>query len=487
MHRRAKKMKHGLIDNKVVVIGAGPVGVATAAQLLQKGLTPVLLEKGDTAGRAMLEWGHVRVFTPWKLMIDPAVVALLEGAGWDAPDGDHIPTGKEIVEEYLIPATQNTDLKDYIEFGAEVIAISKRGMSKSVSRNRDDVPFTIHYTTSDGEAHVIEAGAVIDASGTWSNPNPIGADGLPVAGENSASDQITYLIPDTLGADRAQYEGKSTLVLGGGHSATNVILDLLQIREESADTKIFWGLRHNNMDKLLSSVGLNKELPGRAALGIAAKKAVDEGALDLLAPMRVQKIEKVDGRLHVSLVVDGQPREIVVDRIVVNAGFRPDMAMLRELRLDLDDVVEAPRILSPMIDPNLHSCGSVPKHGVKELSHTEKNFFIVGMKSYGRAPTFLMRTGYAQVRSITDTLAGVVSEEPAEQVAPACCGPEDGVGGTAMSCGGKLDPDPVPASCCGDTSPQTSCGDTSSKSSCGGASEPKSEFETTSSCCGSRS
>jgi hypothetical protein len=80
--------------------------------------------------------------------------------------------------------------------------------------------------------------------------------------------------------------------------------------------------------------------------------------------------------------------------------------MLREIRLDLDDVVEAPRALAPLIDPNLHSCGTVPPHGVAELAHPEPGFFIAGMKSYGRAPTFLLATGYEQVRSIADELAG---------------------------------------------------------------------------------
>ncbi len=492
-------MKHAQIDNIVVVIGAGPIGIATAAQLLEKGLTPVVLEKGKSAGRAILEWGHVRVFTPWRLMIDPAVTSLLDGAGWTAPDGDGVPTGKEFVEQYLIPATHNTPLKDHITFGAEVIAVSKRGLSKSISRGRDDAPFTVHYVTAGGTRQVIEAGAVIDASGTWSNPNPIGADGLPVPGEEEAKTHILQAIPDTLGADRGLYEGKSTLVLGGGHSATNVVLDLLQLRSSDPRTQIFWGLRHNTMEKLLSSAGLNKELPERAALGAAAKEAIDSGSLDLLAPMRVERITKTDGRLNVSLLVAGRHREITVDRIIVNTGFRADMGILRELRLDLDDVVESPRLLAPMIDPNLHSCGSVPAHGVKELSHTDKNFFIAGMKSYGRAPTFLMRTGYAQVHSITDSLAGVVTEMPPEQVAPACCIGEDGA---EFNCGGKLEADSDPAnsygapqqeesSCCGsqDTSPESasSCSPGQDKASgCCAPSDPGNETAAASSgCCGS--
>ena len=88
------------------------------------------------------------------------------------------------------------------------------------------------------------------------------------------------------------------------------------------------------------------------------------------------------------------------DEIIAATGFRPDLALLGELRLDLDDRVEAPRALAPLIDPNLHSCGSVPPHGVDELAHPERASTWSGMKSYGRAPTFLLRTGYEQVRSV---------------------------------------------------------------------------------------
>ena len=92
--------------------------------------------------------------------------------------------------------------------------------------------------------------------------------------------------------------------------------------------------------------------------------------------------------------------------MIATTGFRPDLSLLAELRLDLDDRVEAPRTLAPLIDPNLHSCGSVPPHGVDELSHPDEGVYVVGMKSYGRAPTFLLRTGYEQVRSVVAALAG---------------------------------------------------------------------------------
>ena len=398
-------MKLETKSNNVVVIGAGPVGISAAAQLIDRGITPIVLEKGPTAGHAMLEWGHVRLFTPWAYVTDKAVSDLLEAGGWHHPDRDHLPTGREIVEQYLIPAADTPQLKKSIIYDAEVIGVSKRGLSKSSSLDRDDVPYTVQYRTGDGRYTVIEADAIIDASGTWSNPNPIGADGLPVPGEGEFANAISYGIPEIFGKDRSLYAGKKTLVLGGGHSAINVVLDILSLKQTDDDTKLIWGLRRNRIEKLLGG-GINDQLPARGALGIAAKKAIEEGVLEPLAPMSVRNITRSDERLCIEVIADGETRSIEVDRIVVAAGFRPDLNILREVRLDLDDVVEAPTILAPMIDPNLHSCGTVRPHGVDELSHTDKNIFIVGMKSYGRAPTFLMKTGYEQVRSIADELAG---------------------------------------------------------------------------------
>jgi hypothetical protein len=103
-----------------------------------------------------------------------------------------------------------------------------------------------------------------------------------------------------------------------------------------------------------------------------------------------------------------------VDEIVATTGFRPDVSILREVRLELDPVVESPAVLAPLIDPNVHSCGTVPPHGAQELRQPEKDFYIVGMKSYGRAPTFLMLTGYEQVRSVVCALTG--DEEGARDV-----------------------------------------------------------------------
>ncbi len=439
-------------NETVIVIGAGPVGIAAAAHLIERGLKPVILEKGENVGTAMLEWGHVRVFTPWKYLVDSAVERLLNKTQWQYPDKEHMPSGREIVEQYLVPAAQTPELKSSFVYGAEVIAVAKSNLSKSSSKGRDQANYTVHYKTADGQYHHIEGNTVIDASGTWFSPNPIGLDGLPVPGERENQQAIHYGIPDVRGQHKANYQNLRTLVLGGGHSAINVVLDLLKLQEDATKTKIHWGLRTNNLEKLLGG-GINDQLPARGELGLAAKRAIDSGALSLLTPLKVQSITRTSMGLSVEVSVDGQVEVIDVDNIIVAAGFRPDLNILRELRLDIDDIVEAPSTLAPLIDPNLHSCGTVKPHGVQELTHTDKNFFIVGMKAYGRAPTFLMLTGYEQVRSIAAELAG--DHEAARRVEltlpqsgvcstkrPAksggCCAPAKSASGAAEA-----------ASCCG--------------------------------------
>ncbi|OUR88759.1 flavoprotein [Gammaproteobacteria bacterium 42_54_T18] len=393
------------ISNTIVVIGAGPVGLAAAAHLIARGLTPIVLEKGQSVGSAMLEWGQVRVFTPWKYLVDSAVEKLLNKTDWQYPDKEHMPTGREIVEQYLVPAATNTQLESTIIYGAEVVAVAKNNLSKSSSNNRDETGYTVHFKTQGGQYHSVESDAVIDASGTWHNPNPIGLDGLPVPGERENQAVIRYGIPDVRFQQKVDYMNKRTLVLGGGHSAINVVLDLLKLQETNPNTKIHWGLRTNNLEKLLGG-GLNDQLPARGELGLAAKRAIESGALTLLTPLKVHSITRTESGVSVENSVEGVIDTLEIDRIIVSAGFRPNLDILRELRLDIDEVVEAPSKLAPLIDPNLHSCGTVKPHGVMELSHHDKNFFVVGMKSYGRAPTFLMLTGYEQVRSISAELAG---------------------------------------------------------------------------------
>ncbi|WP_342343851.1 NAD(P)-binding domain-containing protein [Chthonobacter albigriseus] len=328
-----------------------------------------------------------------------------------------------------------------LRLSATVTAVTRRGLDKMTDRGRGDTPFEIRWTAADGVQHRTLTRAVIDASGTWATPNPMGADGLPVPGEAENRDRIAYGIPDVYGRERADYAGRRVLVVGSGHSAINVALDLIRLQGEAPGTEVLWAIRRAGIDRLLGG-GLNDQLPERGALGLAAKAAIENGSLEMLAPFAAERIERTADGLSIAGRQGDRERTLVVDRVVVATGLRPDLSILRELRVALDPAVEAPPALAPLIDPNLHSCGSVPAHGAAELAQPEPGFYIVGSKSYGRAPTFLMATGYEQVRSVVAMLAGDV--KAAREVHLVL--PETGVCSTASIVGPE-------AGCCGGPAP----------------------------------
>jgi hypothetical protein len=195
------------------------------------------------------------------------------------------------------------------------------------------------------------------------------------------------------------------MVIGSGHSAMDSILGLVRLQNDEAATEIVWAMRSMPTERTFGGLD-DDELAGRGALGERAKAAVDAGDVQLVAPFRVKGFELGDDAITVTGETAIGDETIEVDEVIVATGFRPDFSAMSELRLDLHPWLESPRQLGPLIDPNEHSCGTVPPHGEQELRHPETGFYIVGMKSYGRAPTFLMITGYEQIRSVVASLAG---------------------------------------------------------------------------------
>src|SRR4051812_38904552 len=202
----------------VAIIGAGPVGLAAAAHLVERGLQPIVLEAGDHVGHAIRQWGHVQLFSPWEYNVDKAAARLLATTGWNSPAPDQYPTGAELAERYLEPLANNTALGPLIQTSSRVTGISRVGFDKMKTRGRDRVPFEIQYQNGQGPK-IVKADAVIDASGTWHSPNPAGVNGLPAIGEAQVADRIAYGMPDVLGKERGRYAGKTVAVLGAGHSA----------------------------------------------------------------------------------------------------------------------------------------------------------------------------------------------------------------------------------------------------------------------------
>jgi thioredoxin reductase len=389
----------------VAIIGAGPVGLAAAAHLASKGEAFILLEAGNEVGANIRKWEHVKLFSPWKYNVDKAAKQLLLSTSWIAPQNTDIPTGKELIEYYLKPLAALPFISPYIHLNTKVTAISRKGLSKIKTSGRDKLPFVIHVDQQ-GRPVVFEARAVIDATGTWSSPNPLRSDGVVTDDEKVLDSHINYEIPDVLGKDRSRYSGKRVLVAGSGHSAINTLLDLAQLQEEEPETEIVWVIRKHRLEDVYGGRELDG-LPARGALGTRIEQTVQSGAIKVMTQFHIEQFVQSNGKIQVVGTINNEKAIINnVDEIVGNTGSRPDLSFLREVRVLMDPGLESVYELAPLIDPNVHSCGTVRPHGEKELRQPEKDFYIVGAKSYGRAPTFLMATGYEQVRSIVAALVG---------------------------------------------------------------------------------
>lgn len=447
----------------VAVLGAGPVGLAVASNLLEQGLRPLIFEASAAVGASFRDFSHVRLFSPWQYNVDKAARKLLEASGWTMPDEEAIPTAGELLQLYLEPLAALPSIGGRLRLQSRVVAIARQGIDKVKTARREQAPFVIRVE-SKGVIENILAGAVIDATGNWAQPNPLGANGLPALGEEQLAHRISYGMPDIKGNLRSRYMGKTTLVVGAGHSAAGSLIALAELAEADVNTNIHWALRGSNPARVFGG-GEADQLPARGELGTRLKALVEQGRLTLHTNFRIRELKETLGGIMV-IPEEGNPI-VGIDEIVCATGSRPNLEMLRELRIRTDTWLESAEALAPLIDPNVHSCGTVRPHGHRELAHPEPGFYIVGAKSYGRAPTFLLATGHEQARSVAAALAGDMTA--ADDVRLEL--PETGVCSTDFGDGGR---------CCGESSENAeTVVETQSDSSCGCSPEPR----TRSTCC----
>jgi thioredoxin reductase len=391
------------------------------------------------------------MFSPWRYNIDAAAARLLAGSGWTPPDAEHCPTGGELRHDYLVPLATRTPLREAVRLNAAVASIGRQGFDKVRTAGRDAAAFSVHYRDGRGE-HRLLADAVIDASGTWSNPSPAGPGGLDAPGEAQAAGRISHGMPDVLGAARRRFAGRRVAVLGGGHSAVGTLLALADLKSDHPATAITWLYRGATLARALGG-GAADQLSARGELGTRIAALAASGRITVETGFQLAEIAPAPDGLSLT-PADAPGRTVIADELVVATGFRPDLSLFRELRIALDPALECPPALAPLIDPNEHSCGTVRPHGAAELAHPETGFYIAGMKSYGRAPTFLLATGHEQARSIVAAIAG--DHEAARRVELVL--PETGVcsaspppasqAGAAAGCCGGPPPLSAPDACC---------------------------------------
>lgn len=398
----------------IAVIGAGPVGLAAAAHLVGRGVTPLVFEAGASVAAHLESYRHVQLFSPWHVNMDAQSQRLLAAHGWTAPPPHLLPTAGQVIDAYLAPLAQLPSIASGLHLQSRVLQVSRAGFDKVKTHGRAEAPFLLRVQMPHGFTEH-RATAVIDASGTWGTPNPLGAHGLPAVGEATLTNRIAYGMPDVLGAARAHYAGKRVLVVGAGHSAAGNLLALTRLAEEVPGTHVVWAIRSTTLAHLFGG-GARDALPARGALGVRLADLVARGHIEVHTGFRIREVRCLSNSIDV--LGEGEhgdvPRLTGIAAIICSTGARPDLSLTRELRVQLDPCLESTAALAPLIDPNVHSCGTVPPHGYRELAHPESGYYAVGAKSYGRAPNFLLATGYEQVRSVVAALA---HDEAANRVA----------------------------------------------------------------------
>lgn len=396
---------------RVAVLGAGPVGLEAALWGARLGFDVTVIEQGDV-GDNVLAWGHVRMFSPWRMNVSPIG---LEALGHPALPWDALPTGREYAERYLLPLGRS--LRGRIHAGERVVAMSRAGTLKGDlvgDPERGRRPFRILTEDRAGRERVREADIVLDCTGTYRVHRQLGDGGIPAPGERGAARRISYEVDDILGHHRARYARRRILLVGDGHSAGTSAVALAALAEQAAGTDVLWIARRPAPP--LAEIP-DDPLPERARLCRAANALAQGGhpAFRFVGGAHVEAMRLRGDGLHVRLRVGEEPREVVVDRILANVGYRPDTRIYRELQIHECYASEGPmKLAAALLGEASADCLTQRSRGPEALRNPEPGFLILGAKSYGRNPSFLVRVGFAQVREAYALLTGRDVDQIAE-------------------------------------------------------------------------
>jgi hypothetical protein len=400
--------------NTLAVIGAGPIGLEALALALDQGFDAHLFERGEI-GSHPIAWGHVRMFTPWRMNLGPASRARLEASGWTAPDPEAFPTGLELAERYLQPLAALADLKPRVHTHVQVVHVSRRGALKGdlvSDPKRRTHPFRLMARDAGGRESFLHAFAVLDASGVYGTPNWAGDGGIPARQELYLAPQMSYHLEDVLGARRERHAGRRTLVIGAGASAATTIAALAQLADDVPGTSGSWVTRAPASEVCKGVRG--DPLPARSALHERAR-ALAAGAHPAITHVGGAVVEGFEfnsatHRYRVNLRVGDTMRHEECDQVIVQTGYGPDDSIYRELQAHPSWATRGSMKLTTAL-LGATDCLDGASVGVDALAHPEPDFFLLGHKSYGRSSHFLLESGYRQAALVVEHLAKAL--EPA--------------------------------------------------------------------------
>ena len=397
----------------VAILGAGPIGLDAALACVDAGWSFTVYESAPVVGAHVRAWGHVRLFTPWSMNVSPRMRAHLVNVGVPLPQlAGCYPTGDEFAEQLLDPVAALPELARSIHTGTRVLAIARQGLLKHEgigSPARAAHPFRLLLAGPDGAERVEHAELVLDCTGSYGHANSLGDGGIPAPGEHRVADRITRTIPD-LAAEGEDWAGRTILLVGAGKSAQTAARDLAELAATEPGTRVVWAVRAADPDwgeipgdplpQRQELVEVAERLRGGAVPGVEVRTAVV-----------VEALRAEGDRVAVTLRSDsGATEEILADRLLALTGFLGDTSLYRQLQMHECYATAAPMNLSAALlaagADGPVDCLTRQSQGVDVLRVPEPNFFVLGMKSYGRNNTFLLRIGYEQVNEVVGAYAG---------------------------------------------------------------------------------
>jgi hypothetical protein len=384
---------------RVLVIGAGPMGIAAAIGAADRGCDVTVLERGEV-GASLRTWGATRFFSPLRMNVSSRMREIL---GSDLPDPEALLTGAEYADRVLVPLTERAPLRGRVKTGCNVMAIGRRGLTRTDYAGhplRAERPFRVLASCAGIGEEVFEAEVVLDASGGLTVPRPIGLGGLPARGESSLARRPIRTLGE-LASLRDEIRGKRILLVGDGHSAANAVAVLEDLAREDSSTRVTWAVRTANR-RPCEEVP-NDPLPERSAV-VARANALAEAPPAFLAVERRAMIDSVaQTNGHATITLTGN-RVVDADFIAAFTGYKPDPSFLSEMAVEVSSVTEGGaglyRAISCVTD-----CLSVPAVKPADLASGEPGFWFVGSRAYGRSRSFLLQTGFAQLEVVLASLA----------------------------------------------------------------------------------
>lgn len=387
---------------RIAILGAGPIGLEAALAAVEGGYPFTVYEAAPAVGGNVRSWGHVRMFTPWDLNVSPRMRSRLD----DAPAGADCPTGQELAARLLEPLAGLPEIAPNLRLGTRALGIGREGLLKHeeiANAERARRPFRI--LLSDGGREWTErADVVIDATGTYDHPNSLGDAGIPAPGERVLNGEIRRQIPD-FAREVQEWAGKTVLLAGAGHSAQTAVRELASLAQDAPGTRIVWVLRTPE-----PGWGTHDGDPLRERARLAADARALAGgaspAVEVRRGMAIEELARPNGKIEVTLRNGSGSERVAVDRVLSLTGFVGDHELYRQLQVHECYATCGPiKLSAALLGAAAGDCLAQTSHGAETLMNPEPGFFILGIKSYGRNNTFLMRVGWEQVSEVFDALA----------------------------------------------------------------------------------